>query len=75
MKVKALTDIGLIRKKNQDAFFLSEKEDQPLFIIADGMGGHWRIDHVHGLVADRDPGDVHRLARLGRLVRAQAGAQ
>lgn len=40
MKVKALTDIGLIRKKNQDAFFLSEKEDQPLFIIADGMGGH-----------------------------------
>lgn len=40
MKVKALTDIGLIRKKNQDSFFLSEKEDLPLFIIADGMGGH-----------------------------------
>ena len=40
MKVKALTDIGLIRKKNQDSFFLSENQDLPLFIIADGMGGH-----------------------------------
>ena len=40
MKVKALTDIGLIRKKNQDSFFLSENQDLPRFIIADGMGGH-----------------------------------
>jgi protein phosphatase len=33
-----LTDIGRVRKTNQDAFFVSN--DLQLWIVADGMGGH-----------------------------------
>lgn len=40
MNVIALTDIGCVRSKNQDSFFLSNECDFPLFIMADGMGGH-----------------------------------
>lgn len=40
MNVIAFTDIGLVREKNQDTYFLSEDLNFPLFIIADGMGGH-----------------------------------
>ena len=36
----SLTDIGLVREKNQDSIFASDEFDLPLFIIADGMGGH-----------------------------------
>lgn len=35
-----LSDIGKTRDKNQDAFYLSEQNDQQLYIVADGMGGH-----------------------------------
>ena len=35
-----LTDIGLLRVNNQDSLFVSNMEDFPLFIVADGMGGH-----------------------------------
>ncbi|OLS01712.1 Stp1/IreP family PP2C-type Ser/Thr phosphatase [Tissierella creatinophila] len=40
MNIIALTDIGLVRAKNQDSFFSSNEYDFPLFIMADGMGGH-----------------------------------
>ncbi len=40
MNVIALTDIGLVREKNQDSVFSSDKYDLPLYIIADGMGGY-----------------------------------
>jgi len=33
-----LTDIGLVRQKNEDAFI--DLNDSKLFILADGMGGH-----------------------------------
>lgn len=35
-----LSDIGLVREINQDSFFVSNDENFPLFIVADGMGGH-----------------------------------
>ncbi len=36
-----LSDIGLVREINQDSFFVSNDENfPPLFIVADGMGGH-----------------------------------
>ncbi len=40
MHVGISTDIGKLREVNQDSYYVSEKEDIPVFIIADGMGGH-----------------------------------
>lgn len=40
MEIAELTDIGLVRGKNQDSTFASGEFELPLFIIADGMGGH-----------------------------------
>ena len=40
MKVYGLTDNGLSRENNQDSIFVSDSEDLPLFMVADGMGGH-----------------------------------
>lgn len=40
MKVYGLSDTGLSRDNNQDSLFYSDLEDFPLFIVADGMGGH-----------------------------------
>ena len=34
------TDTGRIRENNQDAYYLPSEKSKPLFIIADGMGGH-----------------------------------
>lgn len=36
----ALSDIGKTRDKNQDAYYISKEEESPLYIVADGMGGH-----------------------------------
>ncbi|MDR7869893.1 MAG: Stp1/IreP family PP2C-type Ser/Thr phosphatase [Tissierellaceae bacterium] len=40
MIVCGKTDNGLSRENNQDSLFISDLEDLPLFIVADGMGGH-----------------------------------
>ena len=40
MEVMGMTDIGLVRSKNQDSFLASQDDKIPLFIVADGMGGH-----------------------------------
>jgi hypothetical protein len=38
MKVVGISDIGLVREKNEDAFLIDE--DQGFFLVCDGMGGH-----------------------------------
>lgn len=40
MDIGVKSDIGNRRDMNQDSYYLGSKEDIPLFIIADGMGGH-----------------------------------
>lgn len=38
MRVVGISDTGLVREKNEDAFLMDE--DQGLFLVCDGMGGH-----------------------------------
>lgn len=38
MQVVGLSDIGLIRKRNEDSYFINEENG--IFIVCDGMGGH-----------------------------------
>lgn len=40
MVVSALSHIGSVREYNEDSMFASEDSTIPLFIVADGMGGH-----------------------------------
>ncbi len=40
MFICACSDIGKVREINQDAYFYIEDEVLPIFIVADGMGGH-----------------------------------
>ena len=41
MKGFATSDVGKIRKVNEDAYFISLKEDKiQLYVVADGMGGY-----------------------------------
>ena len=38
MRVSSLSDIGLVRKTNEDNHLV--QKEKGLFIVADGMGGH-----------------------------------
>ena len=54
VKSYGLTDIGLVREKNEDVFAICEQDR--IFVLADGMGGHRAGDvaakaAVHGICA------------------------
>jgi len=36
----AISDVGKTRENNQDAFYVSKDSNLPLYMVADGMGGH-----------------------------------
>lgn len=40
MVVGSVSDIGKNRSKNQDSYYVSIDKDLPLYLVADGMGGH-----------------------------------
>ena len=52
MKVCGLTDNGLLREHNEDSLFVSDLEDFPLFIVADGMGGHNAGEIASGIAVE-----------------------
>ncbi len=53
----AATDVGRVREVNEDAFLVAP----PVFVVADGMGGHDRGDVASGIVVE----EFARLADLG----------
>lgn len=61
MLVQAKSDIGKVRETNEDSFICKP----PLFVVADGMGGH-----VAGEVASKTAVDT-----MVKLINARAGSQ
>lgn len=61
----ASTDVGLVRQANEDAWHASP----PVFVVADGMGGHQGGDVASGCVVD-----AFRALRVPRSVTPQEGA-
>ena len=43
LKYYSATDVGLVRKHNEDSLLVTDKQ---LFLVADGMGGHAAGDSV-----------------------------
>lgn len=69
-----ITDVGRVRERNEDAFLVSP----PVFVVADGMGGHDGGDVASAMVveelarlADPTPAPAHDLAR-GRAAISEA---
>lgn len=40
MEYVALTDVGMKRRNNEDSYIVNVTENDKIFIVADGMGGH-----------------------------------
>ncbi|WP_074350412.1 Stp1/IreP family PP2C-type Ser/Thr phosphatase [Proteiniborus sp. DW1] len=40
MFICACSDVGKVRNINQDSYYYSDDDKLPLFVVADGMGGH-----------------------------------
>ena len=40
MKFDAVSNVGKVRNNNEDSYYISDEENFPLFIVADGIGGH-----------------------------------
>ena len=66
----ALTHIGLVRQRNEDAFL--DRPDLGLWAVADGMGGHEAGDFASASIVTA-LGAVQPTADLGDFAEAVAG--
>ena len=63
----AQSDVGRVRSVNEDAFLA----EAPVYLVADGMGGHARGDAASRTVVET----FRRHLEAGRAVVARAGAR
>lgn len=40
MKYEAISNTGKVRDNNEDSYYIPDRKNHPLFIVADGIGGH-----------------------------------
>ena len=65
MRFSALTDLGLVRKNNEDSLFARDSAVgrlDNLFIVADGMGGHVGGEYASAFVVSKIPELLEKMA-------------
>ncbi|NLB88251.1 MAG: Stp1/IreP family PP2C-type Ser/Thr phosphatase [Syntrophomonadaceae bacterium] len=70
MKVVSLSDIGSIRNRNEDRFLVREEEG--LFVICDGMGGHKGGDIASSLAIETIEKEINENPQINLDVLNQA---
>jgi len=71
LRFAALTDVGLVRRNNEDSFYIGcplGGLEENLFIVADGMGGHKGGEYASRFVVQKVPDLLKRRLVKGTLV-------
>ncbi|MBN2198775.1 MAG: protein phosphatase 2C domain-containing protein [Candidatus Aminicenantes bacterium] len=62
LKIAGLTDVGMVREKNEDSLFARIYDDLAVLVVADGMGGYIGGNFASGIVVQA----VRKLFDLNR---------